>query len=63
MTKKRSFWFALFAGLFLLSQDFIFWNDNPPLSIGGFPLWMYGFVLLQIALVAAVYWFSKEYWR
>jgi hypothetical protein len=61
--KKHITWILLFAGIFLLSQDFLFWDGNGGLSLGGFPAWMYWFVFLQIVLVGAVYWFAKRYWK
>ncbi|MDH3979286.1 MAG: hypothetical protein OEU91_02095 [Gammaproteobacteria bacterium] len=45
-------WSILFALLFLLSQDFLFWNGEIHTGPWGFPLRVFYFLLLQGLLVA-----------
>ena len=43
-------WSGLFAALFLLSQDFWFWDDVVKLGPANFPLRIYYFLILQLML-------------
>ncbi|MCB0303770.1 MAG: hypothetical protein KDI38_08325 [Calditrichaeota bacterium] len=56
-------WSLFFAALFILSLDY--WNWDQPVGIGPLhlPVWIYGFILLQLLLAAGIYLFSRKFWR
>jgi len=43
-------WTGAFSSLFLLSQDYWFWDSGVQLGPGNFPLRIYYFLLLQLLL-------------
>lgn len=60
---KGWFWLLLFAGFFLLTQDYLFirWPAKP--AFLGFPSWLLWFAALHLAFVLAFYFFSRRYWK
>jgi hypothetical protein len=56
-------WPAVFGLLFLLSQDLWFWGEDIRLGPGNFPLRIYYFVLLQLALAALLALFVRRLLR
>ena len=58
---KRSWrWTLAFGLLFMLSQDLWFWADDTVLGPGNFPLRIYYFLLLQLALAALLALFVRR---
>ena len=55
-------WAFLFVVLTVLSLDYWWWGAATTLGVMGLPVWVFYFVLLQFALAAGVYFFSKHYW-
>jgi len=49
---------ALFAILFVLSQDYWSWDDPVKLALLGLPRWVYVFALLQVGVSAVVMWYG-----
>jgi hypothetical protein len=47
-------WIGIFAFIFLLSQDFWFWDGELKLGPWNFPLRVYYFLLLQFLLAVAL---------
>lgn len=56
-------WTAIFGLLFVLSLDYWTWSDAVALSYGGFPSWLFYFVLLQILFVLALGLFARFFWK
>ncbi len=56
-------WSGLFATLFLLSQDFWFWDDAVRLGPGNFPLRIYYFLVLQLILTVLLAVFVRRLLR
>lgn len=61
--ESKIFWLIIFAVLFLLSLDFWNWGHDSSLGFLNIPSWIYYFGFLQIILAAAIFVFSKSYWR
>jgi hypothetical protein len=55
-------WMSLFALLIILSLDYWWWGAVTRLGPLGLPSWVFYFALLQIALAAGLYFFSKHHW-
>lgn len=64
MSKPTSaiLWFALFMLLFLLSQSFWSWADELVLGPANFPVWIFYFLGLQIALAILLMVFAFTHW-
>lgn len=60
---KQILWAAVFAVLLLLSFDYWTWQNPVVLSWGGFPSWVFYFVVLQIVFVGVIWAFTKFYWK
>ena len=56
-------WTGIFGGLFVLSLDYWAWDEAVQLSYGGFPSWLFYFVILQILLVFALALFARFFWK
>lgn len=56
-------WFALFTLLFLLSQGLWLWTDELLLGPLNYPIWVFFFLALQIALACLLIAFSLSYWE
>lgn len=65
MSKSSSalLWLALFTLLFLLSQVYWLWADDPALGPWNFPIWIFFFLGLQIALALLLIVFSLTHWE
>lgn len=60
---KGLLWTAVFVGIFLLSQDYLFFDWAQATLWLGFPLWLYWFVFVQIAWAAAIWLFARNFWE
>lgn len=61
--QKGLVWTLIFTGLFALSQDYLFVQWPSGTTLFGFPSWLYWYFFIQIALVAAIWRFSRKYWH
>ena len=61
--KSKIMWIAFFVLIFLLSQDYLFVNWQGQTGVFGFPKWIAWFAFVHLIFIAALYWFSKKYWR
>ena len=57
------FWSGLFVTLFLLSQDFWFWDGAIRLGPWNLPLRIYYFLLLQLSLTVLLAFFIRRHLR
>ena len=60
---SRRTWIIIFVVLFLLSLDFWSWGGGPSRGPLGIPRWIYYFLLLQLALAAAIHFFGRDHWH
>ena len=61
--KKSLIWFILFTILFMLSQDFWFWDLPVNLGILGLPTWLYWFFGIHLLLILVIYLFTRHFWK
>ncbi len=61
--RKGLLWTAAFACIFLLSQDYLFFDWPQATLWPGFPTWLYWFAFVQLVLVAAMWLFGRNFWK
>ena len=61
--KKGGAWLFIFTFIFLLHQDHFFIQWPEQTNFLGFPLWLWYFIGLHLALILAFYQFSQKYWK
>ncbi len=52
---NKSNWIILFSVIFLLSQDYLFFIKWPDKLFGGFPVWIFYFMLVHVIFIFAIY--------
>lgn len=55
-------WTAIFGGLFALSMDFWSWETVQGPGWMGIPHFVWYFLVLQLLLAVALFFFAKFYW-
>ena len=61
--QRPTFWFFLFAFLFLFTQDYLF-PERPTRPVGlGLPNWLYWFMAIHALFMVTFYFFTKNYWK
>ena len=53
MNKPR--WILLFSVIFLLAQDYLLFIEWPEQLVGGFPVWIFYFMLVHMIFIYAIY--------
>lgn len=61
--QKSWFWAIAFGILLLLSLDYWAWQNPIVLGLGGFPTWLFYFLVLQAVFVGVIWLFTKLYWK
>ncbi len=52
---NKSNWIILFSVIFLLSQDYLLFIEWPEKLLGGFPVWIFYFMLVHVIFIFAIY--------
>ena len=60
---QQAIWWSIFLLIFALSQNYRTWELPPRAGLGGFPTWLYTFILLQFALAIALAIFAVTSWH
>ena len=55
-------WVAVFAGILLLTQDYLYLNWTPKPFFLGLPNWLFWLMGIHVLLVVSFYFFTKKYW-
>jgi len=61
-TKKRFFWYVLFALIFLLYHDFWAWGKFEPLIGSWLPFWFLYLMALIVAYSIIAFLFTRTHW-